>query len=137
MFLRSFITFLAISSLQASSYENATTTTNGSKNSFAVFIPILPECWCSCKPAQVPRNGSQFAEYVDKWKSEILVELLLDTDKLSASTRKKSSATDGRTSAVGVGSIGVVTLSVVFLTIACMDLTSLRIIGKLVRGSNA
>ncbi|CAG5131115.1 unnamed protein product, partial [Candidula unifasciata] len=50
-----------------------------SKSSFTVFIPILPDCWCSCKPARIPRNETEYAEYVDKLKSAIQVELLLDT----------------------------------------------------------
>ena len=82
-------------------------------------ITSLRTCECRCRKATDMSNltESELAEKVQKIKSELTVK----KSHLSATTRKKTSAKDERTTAKATGSLGIVMLVLAIAVPVIMD----------------
>ena len=81
-------------------------------------------CWleCNCRKASAPATIEE-AKAEDK---KIKSELTLPTGNLSATVRRKTSATDPRPSAQGMGWLGVSFASALLVAVFILDVTSLK-----------
>jgi hypothetical protein len=89
---------------------------------FLFADPIMRACFC--KQQNNTNISKEDISLMGKEKSEKIVrELSVDKSNLSRTIRKSKSAPDDRTSAKGIGYVGVIVLVVVIATIVGLDLT--------------
>ena len=67
---------------------------------------------------------------MDEYKESVRRELLIDKKHLSSTVRKLTSAHDDRPSSTTVGSVGVIIISLVVLSIVMADISKLFIFIK-------
>ena len=106
-------------------FENSIQTQRDSRCFLLAEIPYKNDsCWleCNCRKSSVPATIEE-AKAEDK---KIKSELTLPTGNLSATVRRKTSATDPRPSAQGVGWLGVSFASALLVAVCILDVTSLK-----------
>ncbi|KAK6178468.1 hypothetical protein SNE40_013255 [Patella caerulea] len=115
--------------LLSSTYITHSTTSNPVSVTNVSVVQVVSNEFCSCS-CKIINEDPQVLE--DKL-AEIKQNLTVNTVKLSSTIRKKTSAPDNRPSAVSVGYMGIVTLSVVFGFFVLQDLITalLYVLGKL------
>ncbi|XP_059139440.1 uncharacterized protein LOC131927693 [Physella acuta] len=103
--------------------EVSTSATIADDNETAVALPS--DCWCVCDLTDNKVTDLERIKTIQR-ATEIRDNLLLDKESLSATKRKKYSVMDDRTYSQAVGYIGVVTLTLVFLTLVWMDASYIK-----------
>ncbi|KAJ8321414.1 hypothetical protein KUTeg_001034 [Tegillarca granosa] len=115
------------SAQETTSIDFTTTQTLGITTTVTSPAPVNTGCQCKCKdlPASILNSTEAFAAFLEEKIKEIQRSLTVNKKTISANIRKLTSATDSRTSATQVGSIGIAFLSVVLIGIVIPDLITL------------
>ncbi|ESO95095.1 hypothetical protein LOTGIDRAFT_160856 [Lottia gigantea] len=100
-----------------------TTTMSPTEITTNITVKTISNEFCSCHCHKNKDDPDEIEEKITVIKKDLTVSVV----KLSSSRRKKTSATDERTSATAVGYVGVVILSVVMGLLAIQDIHSVLI----------
>ncbi|XP_025095655.1 mucin-5AC-like [Pomacea canaliculata] len=87
--------------------------------------PRSPMCPCGCQRKLLQPNTSQDANYLDQLRQTIEDELKMSHADLAQQVMKKTSAPDGRHSAVAVGAVAVIIMILSLLILVLLDLIDL------------
>ncbi|KAK7475277.1 hypothetical protein BaRGS_00033508 [Batillaria attramentaria] len=79
-------------------------------------------CYCECDQPPVILEAETLAMTIDEKVDKIVKELQVNPQNTSSTRRKKESAEDSRTSAQGIGFVGVAFMAIVFGGILLLDL---------------
>ncbi|KAL8573377.1 hypothetical protein ACOMHN_032392 [Nucella lapillus] len=92
---------------------------------FTEMSPEDSEFICNCGAIELPSTEKEKEDFLEEHKQEVKKELIVPTETLSATIRKKESAPDERPSSTSIGYLGVTMMVLVFGGLVLMDLTSL------------
>ncbi|ESO94030.1 hypothetical protein LOTGIDRAFT_153511 [Lottia gigantea] len=82
-------------------------------------------CFCLCDNPEtfhLPQTAEETQAFIEDFKKEVKIKLLVNKKNLSSTVSRKGSIVDNRPSAAYVGSLGIIMLLVVFISLVLLDL---------------